>query len=96
MKKFKSIKKEDLFNLLIISILFLIIVLITKGNSMYSSVTDNITQHLVIPEYFRTLFYDTFDFFPDFALNLGAGQNIYNFSYYGLFNPVIMLSYFLL
>lgn len=93
MKKFKSIKKEDLFNLLIISILFLIIVLITKGNSMYSSVTDNITQHLVIPEYFRTLFYDTFDFFPDFALNLGAGQNIYNFSYYGLFNPVIMLSY---
>lgn len=94
MKKISKFEKKDLINLIVISVLFLSIIFITKGNSMYSSVTDNITQHLVIPEYFRTLFYDTFDLFPDFALNLGAGQNIYNFSYYGLFNPVIMLSYF--
>ena len=26
-------------------------------------------------------------------MNLGGGQNIYNFAYYGLYNPVILLSY---
>lgn len=31
--------------------------------------------------------------FPQFAAELGGGQNIYNFAYYGLFNPVYLLSY---
>ena len=29
------------------------------------------------------------------AWNLGLGQNIYNFSYYGLLNPIILISYLL-
>ncbi len=56
---------------------------------------DWMSQHTVFPDYFRKLFYETGDLFPNFAANIGAGQNIYNFSYYGYLNPVILLSYLL-
>ena len=51
-------------------------------------------QHYIFPEYFRMLFYDTKDLLPDLALNLGAGENIYYMSYYGLLAPWVLLSYF--
>lgn len=56
---------------------------------------DWVNQHSVLPDYFRLRFYDTGQLFPDITWNLGAGQNIYNFSYYGLFNPIIWISYLL-
>lgn len=87
--------KKDLFYLLLLTIMFISIFLIIKGNNLYSSKIDNISQHTSIPEYFRSLFYKTGDLFPDFAYNLGSGQNIYNYSYYGLLNPIIIFSYFL-
>ena len=93
MKKFN---KRDKINLIIISVIFIgIIAFILRNNTLYGSILDWNTQHSVIPEYFRSLFYKTLNIFPDFALNLGSGQNIYNYSYYGLFNPVIIISYFL-
>ena len=54
---------------------------------------DWISQHSVIPDYFRKQFYATGKLFPEFAMNLGGGQNIYNYSYYGLYSPVFLLSY---
>ena len=54
---------------------------------------DWLDQHSVIPDYFRKLFCETGDIFPQFAPNIGGGQNIYNFAYYGLFNPIILISY---
>ena len=91
----EKINKKDKINLLVITIIFIgIIVFILRNNTLYGSILDWNTQHSVIPEYFRSLFYKTLNIFPDFALNLGSGQNIYNYSYYGLFNPVIVLSYF--
>lgn len=54
---------------------------------------DWISQHSVFPEYFRQQFYQTGQFFPEFAANIGGGQNIYNFSYYGLYNPVVLVAY---
>ncbi len=54
---------------------------------------DWLDQHSVIPDYFRRLFYATGNIFPQFAPNIGGGQNIYNFAYYGLFNPIILISY---
>lgn len=54
---------------------------------------DWISQHSVIPDYFRQQFYQTGELFPEYAANIGAGQNIYYFSYYGLFSPIILLSY---
>lgn len=49
----------------------------------------------VFPEYFRQQFYKTGQFFPEYAANIGGGQNIYNFSYYGLYNPIVLIAYLL-
>lgn len=62
---------------------------------VFGSKVDWISQHSVIPDYFRQLFYDTGSLFPDFAPNIGGGQNIYHFSYYGLYSPVVLISYLL-
>jgi len=75
-----------------ILILSLVLTVFLNGN-FYGSTLDYESQHFFIPEYFRTLFYDTHELFPDFAFNLGAGQNIYYFAYYGLLSPVILVSY---
>ena len=56
---------------------------------------DWISQHSVFPEYFRQQFYQTGQFFPEYAANIGGGQNIYNFSYYGLYNPIVLIAYLL-
>ena len=62
---------------------------------IFGSRVDWVSQHSVLPDYFRQRFYATGNLFPDIAWNLGGGQNIYNFSYYGLFSPVILFSYLL-
>lgn len=62
---------------------------------IFGSRVDWISQHSVIPDYFRKRFYETGSLFPDIAWNLGGGQNIYNYSYYGLFNPILLFSYLL-
>ena len=60
-----------------------IVFLITGSDYIYGSSVDWLSQHSVLPDYFRQSFYDTGRLFPEFNLNLGAGQNAYNFSYYG-------------
>ncbi len=88
--------KKIVFNILILIALFFVFYFcITRFKYIYGSTTDWNIQHYLIPEYFRKLFYATGDLFPDFAFNLGSGQNIYNFSYYGLLSPVILFSYLL-
>ncbi|MCI8497884.1 MAG: YfhO family protein [Bacilli bacterium] len=90
----KKIDKKDIINCLLLSASFLLFFfIITRFKYAYGSTLDWESQHSIIPDYFRALFYKTFDLFPDFAFNLGNGQNIYNFSYYGLLSPIIMLSY---
>lgn len=88
--------RKDLINLLIlVGIFFIFYFILTRFNYYYGSTKDWGQQHYLIPEYFRNLFYETYDLFPDFAFNLGSGQNIYNFSYYGFLNPIILFSYLL-
>lgn len=60
---------------------------------IFGSKVDWISQHSVIPDYFRQQFYQTGELFPEYAANIGGGQNIYYFSYYGLYSPVILFSY---
>jgi len=67
--------------------------LIVDPGFVFGSKTDWINQHTVFPEYFRNLFYESGKILPNFAPHIGAGQNIFNFSYYGLLNPIIMISY---
>ena len=59
---------------------------------VFGAKVDWISQHSVIPDYFRKQFYETGNLFPEFAMNLGGGQNIYNYSYYGLYSPLFLLS----
>lgn len=61
---------------------------------VFGAKVDWISQHSVFPDYFRKQFYETGELFPEFALNIGGGQNIYHFAYYGLYSPVVLLSYF--
>ena len=87
--------KKELLALAVITVLYIIIFCcITKNKYLFISTTDYETQHYLLPEYFRNLFYETKNIFPDIAWNLGGGQNIYYLSYYGLLNPIILLSYF--
>lgn len=97
-RKKSRITDIDFRNTVIITAIFsavIIITAITATDGIWGSETDWISQHFAIPEYFRTRFYKTGDLFPDFAFQLGAGQNIYNFAYYGLMNPVYLPSYLL-
>lgn len=88
-------KKFDYYYLIIVIVCVLSLCFVVPNNAVFGSQTDWISQHIVFPDYFRKLFYDTGNLFPNFALSLGAGQNIYNFSYYGLLNPFILFSYLL-
>ena len=86
--------KKDIFAIFIYILTFVVIYLIlTTDNHLFASNVDFRTQHYLIPEYFRNQFYNTHDLLPDFAFNLGGGQNIYYLSYYGLLNPIILISY---
>ena len=62
---------------------------------IFGAKVDWLSQHSVLPDYFRQQFYATGKFFPEFAANLGGGQNISHFAYYGLYSPLILPSYLL-
>lgn len=95
MKKLQKYKNDLLMILLYSAIYITIALILTHGKFLFASKIDFEMQHYIFPEYFRNLFYETKDLLPDFALNIGGGQNIYNFSYYGLLNPFILISYLL-
>ena len=60
---------------------------------IFGTKVDWFSQHSVLPDYFRQQFYATGNLFPEFAANLGGGQNIYHYAYYGLYSPLILPSY---
>lgn len=64
----------------------------TQGTIAGSKI-DWISQHTAIADYFRKRFYETHNLFPQFAAELGGGQNIYNFAYYGMYDPLYLLSW---
>lgn len=88
--------KKDIKNLfLLLGIFAIILFLTTRFNYIYGSKVDWESQHWAFPEYFRNLFYSSHNLFPNFAFNIGAGQNIYYFAYYGFLSPIIFISYLL-
>lgn len=85
-------KQRDIiihFSITIIGIFF-ILLLIPKG-SIFGSSTDWFSQHVQIADTLRTSIYEH-GLFYDYVDLLGGGQNIYAFSYYGLFRPDLLLS----
>lgn len=91
MKKTEKIKIPLLLFVICLAVCWIFVL----QYGIFGSDLDWVNQHSVLPDYFRLRFYDTGQLFTDIAWNLGAGQNIYNFSYYGLFNPIIWISYLL-
>lgn len=90
----KKWNRKDYLYVFLLNVLFIsLVIILTKGGYLYGSRTDWLTQHVTIPEYLRNLFYQTHQLFPNFAPHLGGGVNIYYLSYYGLWNPIILLSY---
>lgn len=95
-KNLKKIYKDILINIIFIITYFIIYFIVTKnGKYIFASKMDFDMQHYVIPEYLREIFYSTKNILPDFAFNLGSGTNIYNLAYYGLLNPIVLISYLL-
>lgn len=96
LKRINKDKTLWLMHCTVLTVLYAAVVIaIIRFRYAYGSQLDWAGQHYAIPDYFRKLFYDTKDLFPNFAANLGAGENIYNFSYYGLYSPIILFSYLL-
>lgn len=90
----KKFKKFDYHYILLVFLSIIFLLGTMKINNFFGSSVDWYNQHIMFPEYFRNLFYETGNLFPSFAFNIGGGQNIYNFSYYGLYNPLLLCSYF--
>ncbi len=90
----KKMNNKDYLNLSVLTafILGFVIFLRAKGY-LFGSDTDWISQHVTIPEYFRMLFYETGNLIPTFNMNLGLGQNIFYFAYYGFLSPWLLISY---
>ena len=76
MKKTEKIKIPLLLFVICLAVCWIFVL----QYGIFGSDLDWVNQHSVLPDYFRLRFYDTGQLFPDIAWNLGAGQNIYNFS----------------
>ena len=72
-----------------------VLIRVLHPGTIYGSSGDWLNQHFAIPDYFRMQFYETGNLFPNFAGQIGGGQNIYYFAYYGLLSPIILCSYLL-
>ena len=72
--KMKYLKKEWVQRLLLILIPLSIILFLIISFEVYGSKVDWVSQHVAFPDYFRKLFYETGSLFPEFSMNLGAGQ----------------------
>ena len=95
MKK-RRLDRKDYMILLALGVVFAAAVVgLTQFKYAFGATLDWSDQHWAIPDYFRKLFYETGELFPNYAPHIGGGENIYVLSYYGLFSPVIMLSYLL-
>ena len=90
----KKLNKKDYYFLsIILSIIIGFIIFLRIKGYAFGSNVDWLSQHSVLPDYFRRMFFESGQILPNFAFNLGMGQNIYYFSYYGLLSPLVLLSY---
>ena len=94
--QYQNLYRQTRIHILLLILLCIIqIVAVVQFKFIFGSNVDWMKQHIVFPDYFRNLFYQTGNLFPNFAPHLGAGQNIFYFAYYGLYSPIILISYLL-
>lgn len=86
-------KRKNIYSIIFLTCLTLVIIyLITPSSSIFGSNTDWLSQHVNLADYIRNTMLENKTIFPDFVFNIGAGQNIYNISYYGLLRVDILIS----
>lgn len=84
---------KNYLKLAIVSFIIIIfMIMIIKGENDFGSITDYSVQHVYFFDYLKNQILKNGSIFLKFAGNLGAGQNIYNLSYYGLFSPYLLLA----
>lgn len=87
-------KKQHYLCIAFLAILPLLLIFISMPEkTLFASQIDYLPQHITIPDYLRTLFYENGTLFADYAPHLQGGTNLYAFSYYGLFRPDVLLSF---
>lgn len=85
-------KKQLVFSIIFLFFLTIVmVVIITPSSYLFGSNTDWLSQHVNLADYLRHTMIENKTLFPDFAFNIGAGVNIYNLSYYGLFRPDVLI-----
>lgn len=86
-------KRKNIYPIIFLTCLTLVVIyFITPSSSIFGSNTDWLSQHVNLADYIRNTMLENKTIFPDFAFNIGAGQNIYNISYYGLLRVDILIS----
>ncbi len=90
----RNLYKKLFYPLILVFFTFFCVLLILPENSVWGSEGDWFSQHLAVAEQFRAIFYETGRILPDYSL-AGAGSNIYDFSYYGLLRPDVLISFLL-
>ena len=89
----KKYKVETIHRVLLCIIPLCIILILLNKYSIYGSSIDWVSQHAALPDYFRTIFLTEGKLYPEFALQLGGGQNFAQLTYYGFLRPDILLSF---
>lgn len=85
-------RKKQFYPIIFLTCLTLVMVLIiTPSSNIFGATTDWLSQHVNLADYIRNTILESKSLFPDFAFNIGGGQNIYNMSYYGLFRPDVLI-----
>ncbi len=82
-------------HLILIAYGLLILGLLLGFGNLFGSRVDWLGQHIVFPDTFRQVFYESGQLIPNFLFGIGGGQNAFNFVYYGFLSPGILLSYLL-
>ena len=86
-------KRRNVYPFIFLTCLTIMIVyFIMPSLSIFGSNTDWLSQHVNLADYIRNVMLENKTIFPDFAFNIGAGQNIYDLSYYGLFRIDVLIS----
>lgn len=88
-------KKRSLHHVMIILYGIILLTVLTGAGNLFGSRVDWLSQHTVFPDTFRHAFYESGKLIPEFLFDIGGGQNIFHFTYYGLLSPLILPSYVL-
>ncbi|MDF9866678.1 putative flippase GtrA/uncharacterized membrane protein YfhO [Bacilli bacterium PM5-3] len=96
MKNFLLKNKEIIIEIVVFTIIIGVLFLILNFNDGTLGVlkSDFRGQHIRLIDYQRNSFWQTHDLFPQITFNFGASQSMVDLYYYGMYNPLIVLSFF--